>query len=94
MIIWDNHCQIITYYLQFKLENGDTHKCIFAYYRSRYQNGILGWLLIVYSLTVTVCANYCCMQELSSLHAHAQKHTHTQFMYAFLLILGISSVIP
>lgn len=80
MIIWDNHCQIITYDLQFKLENGDTQKCIFVYYRSIYQNDIFVWLLIVYSLTVTIFTNYCYVQKLNSLHARTQKHTHTVYV--------------
>jgi hypothetical protein len=43
------------------------HFCLLG---SRYQNDILGWLLIVYSLAVIICTNYCYMQKLSSLHAH------------------------
>jgi hypothetical protein len=44
--------------LQFKPEKRDTKKGIFVYHRSRYQNDILGWLLIVYSLAVTIYTNY------------------------------------
>ena len=80
MIIQGNHCQFSAYDLQLKLENGDTQKCMFVYYRSIYQNYILGWLLVLYSLAVTVCAKYCNMQKLSSLHAHTQKSTHTVYV--------------
>jgi hypothetical protein len=63
-----------------------------VHYRSVYQNNIVGWLLIVYSLAGTTCSNYCNIQELSSLHANTQKHS--EWIYDILLTFGMSSVIP